>query len=216
MKKTASERSAKRSYHHGDLRRALLDAAWRLVKKQGLEALTLREVARKVGVTHAAPYHHFPSRESLLDALTEEAFSALDRKMVAASQQAADPAELLLALGRCYIDTARAHPEHVQVMFRRSETKRDAEPEGPGHRVFGHLVSAVSECQAAGLAPAGDPLDLALEAWVMVHGFSKLWVEGPLEATPHYAERFESLRDGLLASLGESWRARVALACRAR
>ena len=73
--------AAKRNYHHGDLRRALLDAAWRLVAEKGLAALTLRELARAAGVSHAAPYHHFPSRTALLDALAEEGFAGLDRAM---------------------------------------------------------------------------------------------------------------------------------------
>ena len=73
--------AAKRNYHHGDLRRALLDAAWRLVAEKGLADLTLRELARAAGVSHAAPYHHFPSRTALLDALAEEGFAGLDRAM---------------------------------------------------------------------------------------------------------------------------------------
>ena len=71
--------AAKRNYHHGDLRRALLDSAWRIVAEKGLAALTLREVARAAGVSHAAPYHHFSTRTALLDALAEEGFAGLDR-----------------------------------------------------------------------------------------------------------------------------------------
>ena len=73
--------AAKRNYHHGDQRRALLDAAWRLVAEKGLAALTLRELARAAGVSHAAPYHHFPTRTALLDALAVEGFAGLDRAM---------------------------------------------------------------------------------------------------------------------------------------
>jgi AcrR family transcriptional regulator len=85
---------AKRAYHHGDLRRALLEAAWRLVTEKGLAALTLRELARAAGVSHAAPYHHFPTRTALLDALAEEGFTGLDRAMAQATAEGApgDPA----------------------------------------------------------------------------------------------------------------------------
>src|SRR5262249_53402920 len=126
MPKSASPRTAKRTYHHGDLRRALSEAAWRIVRKDGLEALTLREVARRVGVTHAAPYHHFASRDALLDVLAEEAFSALDVAMQKAMGDLDDPQERLRAIGRAYIDHARAHPEHAQVMFRKQELPKCA------------------------------------------------------------------------------------------
>lgn len=201
----------KRGYHHGDLRRALTEAAWQLLRKHGLEALTLREVARKVGVTHAAPYHHFPSRDALLDALAEEAFAALDREMSQACEGTRDPAQTLAALGRTYIDHARAHPEHVQVMFRRREATKHVEPDSAGERVFAHLFNAVDACQKAGLAPRGDTSALALSAWSLVHGFAKLWVEGPLEQMPSYGDRFCALRDALLANLGASWRALATL-----
>src|SRR6186997_1557994 len=125
---TRTKRPTKRAYHHGDLRRALLDAAFKLVRKEGLEALTLREVARKVGVTHAAPYHHFESREVLLDVMADEAFEALDVAMVAAIAGLDAPTERLLAVGRAYIDHARAHPEHTEVMFRRREVARPLPP----------------------------------------------------------------------------------------
>src|SRR5262245_29182402 len=118
MSSAAKPRSPKNSYHHGDLRRALTKAAWGLVRKEGVEALTLREVARKVGVTHAAPYHHFPSREALLDALSEEGFEELGNAMEAAIAGITDPSERLHVIGRVYIDQARAHPERIQVMFR--------------------------------------------------------------------------------------------------
>ncbi|MFT3921773.1 MAG: TetR/AcrR family transcriptional regulator [Myxococcales bacterium] len=207
MARATSQRPAKHGYHHGDLRRALIEAAWRLVRKEGVEALTLREVARKVGVTHAAPYHHFASREALLDALAEEGFEALGKAMSGATQGISDPTERLFVLGRVYIDEAKAHPERLQVMFRRHPgppSEEDAETHGA--RVFMQLFDAVVACQEAGVAPEGDPWDLALAAWSLVHGFSTLWVAGPLESMPHYAERFEVLRDTTLRGLGQAWR----------
>lgn len=203
----------KRSYHHGDLRRALIDGAWQLVREGGLAALSLREVARVVGVSHAAPYHHFPTRSALLDALAEQAFSGIERAMRLAKADLVDAGQVLYALGRAYIDFARAHPEQVLVMFR---PRRD-ELEGPvpeslgdvGERAFAHLFDAVVACQQQGLAPAGDPHELALTAWSLVHGFSKLWVEGPLTVTPPYADSFDHQRDVLLYGLQAGWRERA-------
>jgi AcrR family transcriptional regulator len=193
-----------RDYHHGDLRRAVIKAAFALVKKRGLRELTLREVARKIGVTHAAPYHHFKDRDALLAAMEEEAFEELDRAMREAKQGIDDPGDELFALGRAYIDFAREHPERVQVMFQRGEGDKAAEMSDTGRCAFQHLVDAIARCQAEGVAPAGDPFALALSAWSLVHGFAALWVEGPLKAMEPYAGGFEALRDGMLHNFG-SW-----------
>ena len=236
--------AAKRNYHHGDLRRALLDAAWRLVAEKGLAALTLRELARAAGVSHAAPYHHFPSRTALLDALAEEGFAGLDRAMgeakagPATGEQAAeaatpgpgDPlpspaepgqtprpvegAEVMVRLGRAYVDFACAHPEQLQVMFR----PRHLESEGPpppalveiGAQAYGHLADAVRVCQAQGLAPAGDPDELALSAWSLVHGFASLWSQGQLGALVPTPDQFARQRDRLLRNLQAGWQATAA------
>ena len=236
--------AAKRNYHHGDLRRALLDAAWRLVAEKGLAALTLREVARAAGVSHAAPYHHFPTRTALLDALAEEGFAGLDRAMgeakagPATGEQAAeaatpgpgDPlpspaepgqpprpvegAEVMVRLGRAYVDFACAHPEQLQVMFR----PRHHESEGPpppalveiGAQAYGHLADAVRVCQAQGLAPAGDPDELALSAWSLVHGFASLWSQGQLGALVPTPDQFARQRDRLLRNLQAGWQATAA------
>jgi AcrR family transcriptional regulator len=236
--------AAKRNYHHGDLRRALLDAAWRLVAEKGLAALTLRELARAAGVSHAAPYHHFPSRTALLDALAEEGFAGLDRAMgeakagPATGEQAAeaatpgpgDPlpspaepgqtprpvegAEVMVRLGRAYVDFACAHPEQLQVMFR----PRHHESEGPpppalveiGAQAYGHLADAVRICQAQGLAPAGDPDELALSAWSLVHGFASLWSQGQLGALVPTPDQFARQRDRLLRNLQAGWQATAA------
>jgi AcrR family transcriptional regulator len=199
----------KKPYHHGDLRRALLDAAWSVTEREGLRALTLREVARSVGVTHAAPYHHFRDRAALLDAMSVEAFEALDRAMQEAEEGVDDPAERLFVLGRAYIDFACAHPERVEVMFRRRDAA-DVEPSGASTRAFQHLVDAIVACQEAGVAPPGDPMELAVSAWSVVHGFSSLVTEGPLGQARHQG-RFEPLRDGLLRRHGAALRAMARL-----
>ncbi len=197
-------RKKKKEYHHGDLRRAVLDAAFAEVAQRGLRDLTLREIARKIGVTHAAPYHHFKDREALLDAMAEEAFAELDRAMIASKVGVSGPGEQLRATGRAYIDFARARPERIEVMFRRAgKDANQPEPE-VGKGAFQHLVDAVIDCQTHGLAPAGDPFQIALSAWSLVHGFSALWVEGPLSCMPPYTQNFEQLRDRLVDDFS-SW-----------
>ena len=226
---------AKRNYHHGDLRSALLEAAWRLVAAKGLAALTLRELARAAGVSHAAPYHHFPSRTALLDALAEEGFTGLDRAMAQAmagggaaggvpigssppgpAVGAADPAdagERLFRIGRAYVDFACAQPNQLEVMFR----QRQRETEGPppqalvavGAQAFSHLSEAVRACQEQGLAPAGDSAALALSAWSLVHGFASLWNQGQLGGLIADGSHFERQRDQLLRNLLAGWQATV-------
>ena len=213
--------SAKRLYHHGDLRRALLEAAWLLVAEKGLAALTLREVARAVGVTHAAPYHHFPSRTALLEALAEDGFRRLDRALSEAKAEpmqgcppGTDAAELLDRIGRAYVDFACAQPEQLQVMFR----PRHLDSEGPpppdlaqiGAKAYGHLSEAVRACQEQGLAPPGDSAALALSAWSLVHGFATLWIQGQLGDLVPDAAGFAHQRDQLLRNLQVGWQAAAA------
>ena len=207
MSARSGSKTRKPAYHHGDLRRALTEAAWELVRKHGLDALTLREVARKVGVTHAAPYHHFESRDALLDALSGEAFEALATAMEASRARVCDPVDRLMAVGRAYIDFGRAHPERLQVMFRRQPGPPVQPDSGsPRGRAFAELFEAVRACEASGEAPEGDTWELALAAWSVVHGFAKLWVEGPLQTMPAYADRFEAMRDATLRGFVGTWR----------
>lgn len=192
-----------KGYHHGDLRQAVLKAAFALVRKHGLRELTLREVARKIGVTHAAPYHHFKDRDALLAAMELIAFAELDAAMRENKRGVDDPSEELFLLGRTYIDFARAHPERLQVMFQRGpDVMKQALENEPGRSSFQHLVDALIRCQQAGVAPLGDPFALALSAWCLVHGFAALWVEGPLSGMAQYAGGFELLRDNMLRNLG--------------
>ncbi len=208
MSARSGSKAVKPAYHHGDLRRALTEAAFELVRTHGLQALTLREVARKVGVTHAAPYHHFPSRDALLEALSEEGFEALCTAMEEASSACGrDPVTRLMAVGRAYIDFGRAYPERLQVMFRRQPGPPvQPDPSSPRGRAFVQLFEAVKACQASGQAPPGDTWELSLAAWSIVHGFAKLWVEGPLQTMPAYAERFEAMREATLRGFVGMWR----------
>lgn len=204
--------AAKHSYHHGDLRRALIEAAWLILARGGIEALTLREVAREVGVTHAAPYHHFPTRASLIDALTEQAFVELSAAMDAALANAPDdPIKRMNSVGRGYVDFAHANPNKLQLIFRR----RNEELEGPrtdtlieaGNHAFAQLFDTVAWMQKHHLAPKGDTHELALYAWSVVHGFCKLWIEGPLATMPPYGSRYEAMREAMLCGITDGWKA---------
>jgi AcrR family transcriptional regulator len=174
---------AKRTtYHHGDLRRALLDASLALVDEAGIGALSLREVARKAGVSHNAPYHHFPDRGSLLAAIAEDGFIALASQMAAARAAAPTPRARLEACGIAYVRFAIGSPAHFRVMFRPELASPTEHPRVHQASVpaLDILVQGVIEAQAAGLIPAGDPMPFVLTCWSAVHGLATLWLDGPL------------------------------------
>jgi AcrR family transcriptional regulator len=172
-------------YHHGDLRRALLDAALRLVESEGAPALTLRAAARLAGVSQAAPYRHFADKQALLAAVAEEGF----RAMTAAMRRAMHPHEdepllKFRALGLGYVEFARSHPAHFRVMFGPELADRSTHPAlaEVAAEAFRLLVASIADCQRAGFAREGDPEDLAVTAWSTVHGLSALIVNGQLGA----------------------------------
>jgi AcrR family transcriptional regulator len=157
-----------RGYHHGDLRRALLAAAVQAVEEAGPAALSLRDLARRAGVSHAAPAHHFGDKVGLLTALATQGFDLL-------ADALNETGDDLLAAGVAYVEFAVRHPAHFQVMFR-PELHRadDAELAAARGRAGAALRAGV-----AGL-PAGDPDQDALAAWSIAHGFATLWLAGAL------------------------------------
>jgi AcrR family transcriptional regulator len=179
---------AKRTtYHHGDLRRALLDASIELIDEVGMAALSLREVARKAGVSHNAPYHHFPDKSSLLAAIAKDGFATLGKEIAAARAVAGDSGRARLeACGVAYVRFAVRSPAHFRVMFRPELAAPEAHPgvTTGATLVFDTLVKSVTEAQAAGDAPPGDPIPLVLTCWSCVHGLATLWLDGPLSRDP--------------------------------
>jgi AcrR family transcriptional regulator len=169
-------------YHHGDLRRALVEAASDLVKEKGPAGVTLREAARRAGVTHAAPYRHFADKEALLAELAEEGFVRLRGEIEQATEGAA--ADLLLELlGVVYVRFARKNPSQFRVMFgaeigdkRRYESLMRAD-----QAVFDLCCDAIRQMQETGLMAPGNPARLGLLHWSMLHGVAALVVDGQME-----------------------------------
>jgi AcrR family transcriptional regulator len=184
MTRRSAPRRAKR-YHHGDLPRALLDAALHIVASEGTEALTLRAVARRAGVSQAAPYRHFANKEALLGAVAEEGFRSLVSAMRQAIAASGDnPLARLRAVGLSYVEFAAGHPAHFRVMFGREMAGCSASPtlHQIAAQTFDIVVQTIADCQRAGLARTEEPAeDLALTAWSSVHGLAALLVNGVLE-----------------------------------
>jgi AcrR family transcriptional regulator len=192
-KKTSAQ--PKPHYHHGDLRRALIDASLVLIAEEGFAALSLREVARRAGVTHAAPYRHFADKEALLAAVAEEGFRSMATQMRERMAKESGPVERLNACGVAYVLFAVQHPSHFRVMFGPHFT-RPTKHEGlgtEGGNAFGLLLQCLQEGQQAGVLREGEPLSLALGAWSLVHGLASLLVDRVLEQAGKGAPDAEAL-----------------------
>jgi AcrR family transcriptional regulator len=178
----SSSASEKHPYHHGDLRNALLDAARALANEVGPERLTLREVARRAGVSHTAAYHHFADKNDLLRALAVQAFhdlNAVQRERIATSSSLADALE---GLTLDYLRFAIDRPAEFNFMWNRELCMPDGEPDplkdvqlGTQKLVTDYLVSR----QGIDLAPAADPDLTTLAYWSLSQGFVTIIVGTP-------------------------------------
>lgn len=169
-------RKAATPYHHGDLRRALLTAAFDILRHRGLGALSLRDVAREAGVSHQAPYHHFPSRAHLLAALAAEGFTQLGDEIEEVQAAITDPVRKAQETGVRYVVFASRNPERFRLMFGAEIGSRAPYPElqEAAQRVFALLV------RPFGRAPRrpGDSFDpVVLALWSTVHGLAALTVD---------------------------------------
>lgn len=182
----------KAGYHHGDLREALLVAADQLLREEGLQGLTLRACARRAGVSHAAPKHHFANLSELLSEVAARGFDRLTEALkVARAQAGEDPEERLIAAVRTYVDFARAHPAHFRLMFRTDclTTCNEAFSTSSA-RAFAELADIITLQRGE---PDIDPAELhervmqeglmedLLLGWSYVHGLAQLLLEGQLD-----------------------------------
>ena len=165
------------TYHHGDLKRALTEAALGLVKEKGPKGFTLREVARRAGVSAAAPYRHFSDKAQLLAAAATQGFVQLHEALNAAAAENTTLTRQMLDMGRAYVRWAVTHPDYYQVMFG-AELDKSGKPEllAAGARAFGDLLDVIVRCQEANLLPAGDPRDIAGPTWSLLHGIASLTI----------------------------------------
>jgi AcrR family transcriptional regulator len=175
--------NAARHYHHGDLKNALLEGVAEVIREQGPLALSMREVARRAHVSHAAPAHHYGNKRGLLTALAAQGYERLGACIVDQMQalDARTAAQLLDATGRGYIRFARENPAHFSVMFRvELLDERDPVYLAAADACFGLLMAAVQQGAREGVLGARDPETVAVSAWSLVHGFAALWNDGRL------------------------------------
>jgi len=164
-----------RPYHHGDLRRALIDAAGRLLEAEGPSALSLRAVAREAGVSPAAPYHHFKDKGELLEAVAQEGWTLLDAALAKAKAEAPSAKDAMNGLGVAYVCFARENPALYRVMY---DTARDREdlPDQMQDKEDSAYCKVRDTLVEAGANP-DDSLDIELAttaAWCSAHGLAEM------------------------------------------
>ncbi|MGZ4167677.1 MAG: TetR/AcrR family transcriptional regulator [Solirubrobacteraceae bacterium] len=170
-----------RPYHHGNLRRALLDAAERTVRERGVQELSLRELAREVGVSHGAPRRHFPDRQALLDALAESGFERLGRELRAAVDGAGDEfEERLRATGAAYIRFATEDPALLELMFAGKHRDNADSLQEAAERAFAVMLELIAQGQAEGRLEPGDPERVGFVLFASIQGIASLVTSGML------------------------------------
>ena len=170
---------SKPAYHHGDLRRALLDEAVRVLEEDDRADFSLRDLARRLGVSHGAPSHHFRDKGALLDAIATDGFRGLADALEVASKGPGTPEARLAASGVAYVRFALAYRAHVRVMFTSAPDSRPGdECVAESMRAFGALLTLAREA-AGERADDAQVRAATFASWSAVHGLTMLWLGGP-------------------------------------
>lgn len=170
------------SYHHGSLRDSLIDAALEVISESGPERLSLRDLARRAGVSSGAPYRHFADKGAILAGVAGRGFERFDRALARTAELHAegDPMHAVEQLGVSYVRFAAEHPHLFRLMFGPSAPRAEVDPslDDARRRAGGHLPSALARLQAAGLGTGASVEELTELAWALVHGVASLHLDG--------------------------------------
>lgn len=186
----SSKPSKKTSYHHGNLRQSLIEVAVEFISERGKPEFTLRELAQRLGVTHAATYHHFRDKDDLLAAVAEQGYQNLGEHMreVMKAHQDDHPAEMIQHMGEEYVRFAMDNQGHFRIMFGYKFADIDEYPamRESGQQTLGLVEELIREGQEAGIyKDSADAAELAAVSWSMVHGMSLLLISG------HFADIYD-------------------------
>jgi AcrR family transcriptional regulator len=175
-----------KKYHHGDLKNALINAGVEILAKDGVDGLSLRKVAKRAGVSHSAPYSHFPDKQSLIAAISTEGFNQLYAELdTAVSSHSGNPKQQLVEGTRTYVEFAMKHTDTFKIMFSGVLEKEKDYPAFVeiSRKTFQLVVDIVRACQDAKVLDAGPPELLAVSLWGQVHGIVSLALEGQISRT---------------------------------
>jgi AcrR family transcriptional regulator len=199
----------------GDLRERVLEASVKLIEEDGLSALSMREVARRAGVSHQAPYNHFADREAILGAIAEQGFVMLGDQIARATAIDEPAWAKMDACGRAYVEFACTHPAHFRVMFRPELVDLENCPgaKAEGDRAFNVIVEVMHEAVRSGLPAVPSEEALVTMAWALAHGLACLILDGPLAAKlPDAAQ--EAHIEGVLGAMTSMVKDRMSAAAR--
>ncbi|MDA0347102.1 MAG: TetR/AcrR family transcriptional regulator [Verrucomicrobia bacterium] len=196
-------------YHHGDLKNSLIRCGLEILSEDGKQGLSLRKVAKKAGVSEAAPYRHFKDKEALVAAIAEQGFIRLAALLDSvAAKHSEDAKSLFFQSGLAYVQFARQNPDSMRVMFRLRNVDGGVEYpalQEAADEAFSFLIDMVEYCQQAGLARLGHPMPLALSAWSAVHGLSMLLIDNYISKEALQGTEDQSLILATLEIILQGW-----------
>jgi AcrR family transcriptional regulator len=207
-KKPKRKRAPRRTtYHHGDLREAFMAAALAAIARDGVASVSLRELARELGVSHSAPAHHFPDRIALFTALAAAGFDGLHARMSQAIAAANTPAARLSAAGQGYVMFAAENAACFEVMFHPKLLRNDdpalATARDNASRVLQEAISALHGDKRDKRKKSAQAFDvLTLHAWSVAHGLASLWLAGNI-TQEMWADGIDELSKRMFR--GEGW-----------
>jgi len=200
----ADPKTGSQGYHHGNLKKVLIDSAVELISEKGAGALSLRMIARRAGVSHAAPYRHFKNKKEILAAVAKQGFDMMleeTRKRI--SESRGNELDHFAICGLSYIDFAVKFPAHFRVMFgTRMENSYFSEKLKPvSQPVFRLLLDSIIACQEKGLLKPGDPFRMAMSAWSIVHGFAMLRIDNHIPDREMDEQELKKLKQNVVYTL---------------
>ena len=185
-RRRVSRAPAPKPYHHGDLRRVLIDAALQLVGEAGPDAVSVREAARRAGVSPGAPFRHFPSRDALMQAVAEEAQRRFRAEIEAALAEApaGDPLARFRCLGLAYLRWAMRNPTHFETISSRRffDHDRSAGVSRDNAELIGLTERTLADAFAAGQLRSGDLKQVQVAGRALVYGFARMNIDGHFHA----------------------------------
>ena len=191
----------RKTYHHGDLKNALIKAGVEILAKEGIEGLSLRKVAQRAGVSHSAPYSHFPDKQSLIAAISTEGFNQLYAELDAVIlAYPKNPKKQLQQGALTYVQFALNNTDIFKIMFSGVLEKEKEYPAfvDISQKTFRRVVEVVKACQKAGVLQSGSSELMAIAVWGQVHGIISLALEGQIS---HTVLDQQALQDIILFSI---------------
>ena len=174
------------TYHHGDLKNALIQAGIEILSDEGIKGLSLRKVARRAGVSHAAPYAHFADKQALVAAISTAGYESLYAQFMQIDQQyQSQPLKKMVEVAWCYLQFAVNDPAHFKLTFSGAIEKEKDYPAFVeiSQKSFAFVSAMVAACQQAGIVRTGSTDLLAVHIWGAIHGLTTLLIEGQISHT---------------------------------